>query len=401
MHVRSLVLSLAFLLALLALAGTPRPRAVSDEPGEPTPPWECTIIAGELACIGGDDGGDPEVTPTPDENCMIVAGELACSVPRPRAISGQIRRRDSGAPLAGVEVVLEGPLGIVITSTDLDGQYAFELGDGDGPWRIEPRGVTGPAPSVSSLDAAYVAQSVVGARSLAAEQVTACDVTGNGRLTSLDAAFIVRRVVGLSTQLPLARKCGSDWLFVPDAEGVPGQSIVRPAASGQCRMGAIVIDAVDEEAAGQDFEAIAIGDCSSASRQGTPRFQAQLAADSGAAVAFAGRLRRSSGGSLMLPVYVRSSEPAYSLDARLLYDPTRLRATRARLVGPSRGIYYAFNGEYRRGVAALALASADSLPLDTDGNFAVSIYFEPLDGASAIAPIDLDVLVDERPAEIR
>ena len=83
------------------------------------------------------------------------------------------------------------------------------------------------------------------------------------------------------------------------------------------------------------------------------------------------------------------------------YDPTRLRGTRARLVGTSRGIYYAFNGEYRPGVAALALASADALPLDDDGNFAISIYFEPLDGASGIAPIGLDVLVDEQPAETR
>jgi hypothetical protein len=370
-----------------------------DEPGEPTPPWECTIIAGELACIGGDDGGTPEVTPTPDENCTIVAGELACEAPRTPVIQGQIRRRDTGAPMAGVEVVLEGPSGITITSTDLDGKYAFELGSADGPWRVEPRGATGSTPSLSSLDAAYVSQSVVGARRLAAEQAVACDVTGNGRLTSLDAAFIVRHVVGLNTQLPLARKCGSDWLFVPEPETVPGQSAVRPSASGQCRMGAIVIDSVEEEAAGQDFEAMAIGNCTSTSA--VPRFAARLEAGSGGATAFAGRLRRSSGGSLMLPLFMRSDGPVYSMDAKLSYDRTRLRATRARLVSGSSGIYYAFNGEYRPGVAALALASADSLPLDADGNFAVSIYFEPLDGPSGIAPIGLDVLVDEQPAEIR
>jgi hypothetical protein len=400
MRVRSLILSVSFLLALLALAGTPRPRAVNDESGEPTPPWECTIIAGELACIGGDDGGEVTPTPGPDEDCMIVAGELACTAPEARVIQGQIRRRDSGAPLAGVEVVLQGPTGITITATDLDGRYVFELPDAGGPWRIEPRGASGASASVSSLDAAYVAQSVVGARRLASEQSLACDVTGNGRLTSLDAAYIVRRVVGLNTQLPLARKCGSDFLFVPEPETVAGQSIIRPSAAGQCRMGAIVIDSVEEEAAGQDFEAMAIGDCTS-TRQASPRFSAQLEAGEDGAVAFAGRLRRSSGGSLLLPLFIRSDAPVYALDAKLSYDPTRLRGTRARLVGTSRGIYYAFNGEYRPGVAALALASADALPLDDDGNFAISIYFEPLDGASGIAPIGLDVLVDEQPAETR
>jgi hypothetical protein len=398
MRLRSLIFSSLFLLALLALAGTPRPRATSDDPGEPTPPWECTIIAGELACIGGDGEPTPTPTPTPGWECTIVAGEVACIEPRPRVIQGQIRRRDDGVPIAGVEVILEGPLGVTITETDLDGQYVFELG-GDGPWRVEPRDVTDPAPGVSSLDAAYVAQSVVGVRSLASEQALACDVTGSGKLTSLDAAFIVRYVVGLTPQLPLARKCASDWLFFPVPEAAPGQSVVQPNAAGRCRMGAITIDAVDEAAAGQDFEAVAIGDCSSTTPQPSgPRFQARRAASPVQAVAFAGRLRRSDGGKLALPLFVRSGEPVYALDARLFFDPTRLRATRARLAGPSRGIYLAFNGDYDAGVAALALASATSLPLDADGNFALFVYFEPLDRSSASPPIGLSVLVDEQPA---
>jgi hypothetical protein len=390
---------LSFFLALLALAGVPGQRATSGEPGEPTPPWECTIIAGELACIGGDDGGEP--TPPPDEQCEIVAGELACTEDRPRAIQGQVRRRDTGAPMDAVEVWVQGPLGLTIASTDPDGRYVFELGDGEGPWRIEPRGAADTAPVVSSLDAAYVAQSVVGARSLAAEQAAACDVTGNGRLSSLDAAYIVRRVVGLTTQLPLARKCGSDWIYFPVPEQVDGQSIFEPETAGRCRMGAIAIDAVDEEAAGQDFEAVAVGDCSSTPRSAQPRFRAQQAASVAPAMAYTGRWRRSGGGQLSLPLFVRSSEPVFSLDVRFFFDPTRLRATRARLVQPSSEIFYAFNGEYEPGVAALALASATSLPLDADGNFSVSIVFEPLAGPRSTAPVGLHVLVDERPAETR
>jgi hypothetical protein len=105
---------------------------------------------------------------------------------------------------------------------------------------------------------------------------------------------------------------------------------------------------------------------------------------------------------LLVPLFVRSTAPIHALDARLVFDAVLLRATRARLARQTGGVYYAFNGEYQPGVAALALASATALPLDDDGALSLHVLFEPLDPSSAPPPVAIgDVVVDEQPAAVR
>jgi len=113
------------------------------------------------------------------------------------------------------------------------------------------------------LDAAYILQVMVGKRTFDAHQNLACDVTGNGTLSSLDAARILQLVVGKISRLPVADACGSDWVFVPDVTAAPNQTVADPAiVGGSCQPGAIDYDAGPLQATGQDFIGILFGDCS-------------------------------------------------------------------------------------------------------------------------------------------
>ncbi|MBR4283030.1 MAG: InlB B-repeat-containing protein, partial [Clostridia bacterium] len=56
--------------------------------------------------------------------------------------------------------------------------------------------------TITSVDALYVLQAVVGTRTLTAEQKTYCDVDGDGKITSQDALYILQHVVGKRTSFP-------------------------------------------------------------------------------------------------------------------------------------------------------------------------------------------------------
>ena len=93
-------------------------------------------------------------------------------------------------------------------------------------------------------------------------QQLACDVTGNGSISSLDAARIRQFAVGAITRLPVAEACDSDWAFVPDPAAVAGQSLVQPVPSpGDCQAGRIQYGTVAGDFTAQDFVAVLFGDC--------------------------------------------------------------------------------------------------------------------------------------------
>jgi hypothetical protein len=77
---------------------------------------------------------------------------------------------------------------------------------------------------VSTLDATFALQAVVGARTFTDFQRLACDVTGDGTVSSLDAARILQLVAGARDHMPAAEMCGSDWIFVPDPLSAPIRS---------------------------------------------------------------------------------------------------------------------------------------------------------------------------------
>jgi hypothetical protein len=117
--------------------------------------------------------------------------------------------------------------------------------------------------AISTLDAAWILQSVMELRHLNRFQQIACDVTGNGTVSALDAALVLRYKVSLVKEpFPVSLACGSDWAFVPVPSPLPNQTVLEPAMTlGSCQAGSILYNPLAEAAAGQDFLAIAFGDC--------------------------------------------------------------------------------------------------------------------------------------------
>lgn len=123
---------------------------------------------------------------------------------------GTVRSGTSDVPLPGVPLVLSG-VATDSVSTGADGRYGFGL-PGLGAYQVTP-GAPAAAPAtaaaISALDAAYLVQCVVGAR-------TGCvpgraDASGDGQLTAYDAALIARYVIGDAD--PAAAV--GDWRFEP------------------------------------------------------------------------------------------------------------------------------------------------------------------------------------------
>lgn len=198
-------------------------------------------------------GAMPTPSPTP-------SATPTCVPDANHGISGQVRYYSSGMPVAGATVLLSGGAA-ASTQTNAAGEYAFsglqgchfhvelqKLGDIDG--------------GISTLDAAWTLQAVAGLRTLDATQRLACDVTGNGTLSTLDATQILQQRVGLLSTFPAAQTCASDWLFVPSPAAAPNQTVIQPQlAPASCRRGAIELTPLTGQATGQDFSAVLIGDC--------------------------------------------------------------------------------------------------------------------------------------------
>jgi hypothetical protein len=145
--------------------------------------------------------------------------------------------------------------------TDSHGGYVFSQVAAE-EWTIEAEKVGDAGTSISSLDASWLLQAVVGLRDFDDYQTLACDVTGDGSLSSFDAAHILQYRVGLLQRLPVAELCGSDWLFVPSPLAMSNQVVSPPLiAAGTCSRGQIIFTPLAEAATGQDFKAVLFGDC--------------------------------------------------------------------------------------------------------------------------------------------
>ncbi len=176
------------------------------------------------------------------------------------SISGQIRYHSTGAPVTGATVRLTGPA-TLLTLTDGNGSYTFG-GLGQGTWRVEPRLVGGASNAVSALDASYVLQDVVGLQDLGSTARLACDVNGDGIVGAFDASHILQLAVGVRSRFPVAETCQSDWLFLPAPATMTNQVLSPPQpGAAACAPGAITFDPLVASAAGQDFVAVVIGDC--------------------------------------------------------------------------------------------------------------------------------------------
>ncbi len=189
---------------------------------------------------------------------LLVAGPSSAPA-QSSGVTGHIRYYGGAAAVSGVTVQLHGS-DEESTQTDADGLYTFS-GTPQGDWEIDPKKTGDAGSGISAFDATQVLQAVVGTRSFDALQMLACDVTGDGTISSLDAARILQYQVGRIARFPVAESCGSDWVFVPDPASAANQRLLAPEMGQGCPRGAISFEPLSGMVQGQDFVAVLFGDC--------------------------------------------------------------------------------------------------------------------------------------------
>lgn len=225
---------------------------------------------------------------------------------------------------------------------------------------LVPQRIGGFDGAVTALDAARVLQHIAEVRSLDAVEALICDVTGNGELSALDATRILQLAVGMRSRLPAGMACGSDWMFFPDVAGAPPPTLIAPSfAGGACTLGAIVHQPLGGPAAGQNFRAAVLGDC-------TGNWQLPTAAgaqfaqrnDSSPTVAIS-RARYAAGNLVRVPLTV-SGHGFSAVELSLRSDPS-LRLREVRALGPAQRALVSFA---RTADGSTAVALASPAPLD-------------------------------------
>jgi hypothetical protein len=297
-------------------------------------------------------------------DCLLAGGEMPCNIIEGALriqcglLSGSISHEGSFAPVPGTTVQLLGNDGLTVETNSL-GQFGFD-GLDDGLWTVEPVKSGGVGSAITSMDASYIMQFLAEWMELTAEQQIACDVTGNGYLSTLDAKHILRKAVHRGQQLNVAKDCGSDWAFFPQPAEARNQFVTQPGvdASG-CRRGAISFDPLAGEALNQNFAAMPYGDCS-----GNWSDEAAATAAVAAAVRRVRlgqpRVRRGTGRTV-IPLYVESDEPFYALDLKIAISGDPIHTARARLAGAARGALVEVNSMDDGETIALSLASAEPI----------------------------------------
>jgi hypothetical protein len=87
----------------------------------------------------------------------------------------------------------------------------------------------------------------------------ACDVTGDGRVSSLDAARIHQYLAGRIQRFTVGMTCGSDWRFIP-ASGAPG-AVPPIIQNGTCVPASLQFAPLASSISNADFDAAVFGDC--------------------------------------------------------------------------------------------------------------------------------------------
>jgi hypothetical protein len=251
------------------------------------------------------------------------------------------------------------------------------------PLTLSPRRGGGLGGAVTALDAAYILQYLASQRSLDTEQRIACDVTGNGSLSTLDATRILQYAVGMADSFPAATLCGSDWLFFPDVAGAPPPTVLPPSfAGGQCQRGAIAHQPLTGAASEQRFRGAALGDCTGNWQSGAS-LRARGAAEARVSAARPRRVR----GQLRLPIHV-AGHGFSAVELSLHADPTL--TVRAVELSPNRG---AAIRTHAAAGGSIAVAIASATPLD---RARITAVFDGRGTARLVAS-----RIDESPARSR
>jgi hypothetical protein len=329
-------------------------------------------------------GITPTLTPTPLSTAT-------------HAVSGHVRYYGNASPVEAVEVHLNDTASQMV-STDASGGFGFN-GVSETTWTLEPRKQGGTGSAITTLDAVFVLQGVVGLRQLDSTQQLACDTSGDGMLTTIDAVLVLQYVVGLLPSFPVAQTCASDWGFVPVPAAAPNQRLIQPqVATGTCQGGAIAFEPLVSDANDQDFSAVLFGDCSDNWQPSPGVMEAKLASrSSGPASVRLGRIHRGRGDGVRFPLVLESPDPFQAFDARVTYDPSTLRLTGIRAVNGARHALFQYNATVP-GVVRIALASAE--PMAGGGAATLLLDFERRSARRLTRPRIRSAAVDERPATL-
>jgi hypothetical protein len=320
-------------------------------------------------------------TDTPTQTPTVTFTPSITSTPSPTAtqlnVHGNVFYYSNAEPVADADIAADDNGMPLMTQTDLAGDYS--LADLEpGSLIIEPAMLGGTVQAVGAIDAVMALEAAAGLRSLTAEEVLACDASGNGSVSSLDASYILQFSVQDIAQTPVGDNCDSDLLFLPDPAVVPGQTASPPIITRtSCVPGRITLDPLTGSVADQNFVAIAVGDCSgdwpASGGGGAPPASPGLRLGP-----LHGRQR-----ALRLPLYVESGTSFRAIDLELRYDPRVLTTDRIRLVGATREALFQANLS-EAGTIRLGLASLE--PILADGDAVLVVHFAATersrDGAS-------------------
>jgi hypothetical protein len=268
--------------------------------------------------------------------------------------------------VSGARVALAGSGAAQHTTTAAGGQYSFG-NVADGTWTIEPSLIGAALGAVSALDAAWVLQFLAGERAMSETQRAACAVSGAGALGPVDAMRILQLAVGEIDQLPAARLCRSDWLFMPVPMPTPGQSMAIPELDADgCRRGAVMLDPLQGYARDQNLQAAVFGDC-------TGNWQPDEGGNAMPAAPVGTRLE--------LQRLRRARADVHALELELRYDATTLQLGRVRALHlGGHGLLRARSSQPGR----LRIALASASPLPSDGRAVVVVEFSA--SARSISP---------------
>jgi hypothetical protein len=185
---------------------------------------DISIIA-NVVCATPTATSTPTNTPTPAGSPSITG-----TVTYGNAIGSPANRFVSNVLLNGA-----GSPNLFTTTGFPDGTYTLS-GFGSGSYTVTPSKTGGVNGSITSFDAARIAQHVTGTNTLIGNQLIVADVSGNGTISSFDAAQIARYSVGIA-----GSGSTGNWIFMPANRNYP---------------------VVSGNITGQDFTALLMGEVS-------------------------------------------------------------------------------------------------------------------------------------------
>lgn len=348
------------------LTGTPTQTATPSDTSTstPTPTETPTPTYTDTPTVTPTETG----TATPSETATPAPTATHTSTPLPVIREGRILHFSSGAPVPSV--LLQST--IASAATDATGGYAVWAA-ADATLVLVPERAEAAPEALSVLDAARMLEAAVGLVPLDPATILACDVSGNGDVTSFDAVLLLQHLLDAATYpFPVVAACGSPWAFLPTVVLQPSQSADVPhLGSGSCIPGMIASDPPLAASEGQDFAAVPIGDCDGSWNGDSAPTEESAQAFVDAYVA--GGPATFEGDALRLPIYVHADGDLQAVELDLAYDASKLTLAEVRSGHLSPTSILTATAPHD-GFVRLALVDGRQIP--TDANPLIVLHFD-------------------------